>query len=339
MILSIDESIQKLKIEILSQDWTLSPKKIEPLEAAFTCLKNRFKTRKNAHSILIMADSVLQFAKKRDSTPVPPEFIDFLKEAMAHIVNMYEDPKFDPQSDTEIFTRLYAKFNKLKEKIRQEAGNISAPAAPERETAPTRHSHISSDSQTRQPPPGPPPPRQSAAATRRGMETKALSPRTGSLVYPVAIGDALIGILDDDIAIIKPLKAKKRKNYIKNSQIPLKDQKRLFRSLSRQMKGSLGQMKDSRLKKLILPLMIPRGLGLPSIPDEEASSLIVLSHGQWHGVLIVRQIGEKPLHLRSFSKGKNGDIAGVALMDDEQTIPILNASQIVEREGFLTMLR
>ena len=61
MILSLDESIQKLKTEIPPQDWSLSPKKIEPLQAAFTCLKNRFSTRKNALAILTIAESILLF--------------------------------------------------------------------------------------------------------------------------------------------------------------------------------------------------------------------------------------------------------------------------------------
>jgi len=89
VILSLDESIQKLKTEILSQDWSLSPRKIEPLQAAFTCLKNRFNTRKNALAILTMADSVLLYAQKRQDQ-IPPEFIDFLKETMA-------GPWLDPQ--------------------------------------------------------------------------------------------------------------------------------------------------------------------------------------------------------------------------------------------------
>jgi hypothetical protein len=113
VILSLEESIQKLKAEILSPVWDLPQKKIEPLEAAFSCLKTRFKTRKNALAILTMADSVLQYAKKQKNT-LPTDFIDFLKEAMAHIVNIYEEGKFDPEHEEQLFKRVYSRFTALK---------------------------------------------------------------------------------------------------------------------------------------------------------------------------------------------------------------------------------
>ena len=115
--LSLEESIQKLKAEILSPVWDLPQKKIEPLEAAFSCLKTRFNTRKNALAILTMADSVLQYAKKQQKEPLPSEFIDFLKEAMAHIVNIYEEGKFDPEHEEQLFKRVYTSFTVLKKKV------------------------------------------------------------------------------------------------------------------------------------------------------------------------------------------------------------------------------
>jgi len=116
VILSLDEAIKKLKAEILSPVWDLPQKKIEPLEAAFSCLKNRFKTRKNALAILTMADSVLQYAKKQQE-PLAVEFIDFLKEAMAHIVNIYEEGKFDPEHEEQLFKRVYSRFTILKKRV------------------------------------------------------------------------------------------------------------------------------------------------------------------------------------------------------------------------------
>ncbi|MGV1100177.1 hypothetical protein ACUUL3_12310 [Thiovibrio sp. JS02] len=342
MIFSIEESIQKLKIEILSQDWSLSQKKIEPLEAAFTCLKNRFKTRKNAHAILTMADSVLQFAKKREA-PLPPEFIDFLKETMAHVVNMYEESKFDPERDEDLFKRVYAKFNKLKEKVREEknGGDASASLRPPDESAqagvtksandPLRH-----EREAVSPPPSAPA-RKTPAPTKAAPESKTFLPQTGARVHKVSIGDLSIGVLAEDIALLKPLKPKKRKNYIKNSQIPLKDLGGIFRSLSGQLQGSLATLKESRLKKLVLPLVIPRGMGLPAIPDEEAAALLVLSHAQWHGVILCRHAEENARELVSFAKAKNGDIAGIAKIAGETELPLLNAYQMLEREGFLSV--
>jgi hypothetical protein len=42
-ILSIEESVQRLKAEILSVDWRISEKRAELLEAAFSCLKKGLK--------------------------------------------------------------------------------------------------------------------------------------------------------------------------------------------------------------------------------------------------------------------------------------------------------
>ncbi|MFZ5759534.1 MAG: hypothetical protein ACOY32_07890 [Thermodesulfobacteriota bacterium] len=130
--LSIDESIKRLKMEIIAQDWGLSEKRIELLEAAFACLKQRFKSRKAAHSILIMAGSVLEYVKRRGEN-TPSESIDFLKEAMAHIVNLYESDEFDPDKDEKLFKGLYFRFNVLKEKIKAEKEKTGSeqPAAVE----------------------------------------------------------------------------------------------------------------------------------------------------------------------------------------------------------------
>lgn len=119
MILSIDDSIQRLKAEIIAQDWGLSTKRIDLLEAAFACLRERFKNRKAAHAILIMAGSVLDYVKRKGEN-TPSNSIDFLKEAMAHIVNLYEADTFDPESEEKLFNGLYYRFNGLKKKIKEE---------------------------------------------------------------------------------------------------------------------------------------------------------------------------------------------------------------------------
>ena len=116
VILTIDESIQKLKTEILAQDWRLPQRRIESLEAAFACLKQRFKSRKSTLAILTMADNVLKYIKKYGLT-AEPDFIDFLKESMAHVVTIYEEEKFDPKQEHQLFQRVYEQFGRLRKKI------------------------------------------------------------------------------------------------------------------------------------------------------------------------------------------------------------------------------
>ncbi len=343
MILSLDESIQKLKTEILSQDWSLSQKKIEPLQAAFTCLKNRFKTRKNALAILSMADSVLLYAQKRQDQ-VPPEFIDFLKETMAHVVNMYEDTKFDPDRDAEVFKRVYSKFAKLKEKVAAEKGGPRRPAGQAPETSADLESWdepISLDdaipeldqAKAKRTPAAKIP----AQAAAKAAEAKPLPIQPGAMLRSITIGKLSLAIAEEHIALIKPLSPKKRKKYIQSSQIPLKDLGSWFRRLSGQVKGPLALLKNGKLKKLILPLMIPRGMGLSDIPDEEATMLVVVSNGNWHGVILCRGLEQEAVPLLSLTRAKNGDIFGLARFGEDQELQLLHISQLLEREGFLFM--
>ena len=343
MILSLDESIQKLKTEILSQDWSLSPRKIEPLQAAFTCLKNRFNTRKNTLAILTMADSVLLYAQKRQDQ-VPPEFIDFLKETMAHVVNMYEDGKFDPDRDAEVFKRVYGKFTKLKEKVAAEKDAAPKPAGHAAESsidlesweAPVSLEDTTPDlvQATAERTPAARVPGQSATKI---AEAKPLPIQPGAMIRSLTIGKLSLAIAEEHIALIKPLSPKKKNIYIQSSQIPLKDLGGWFRGLARQMKGPLALLKNGKLKKLILPLMIPRGIGLTDIPDEEAAMLVVVSNGNWHGVILCRSLEQEATPLLSLTLAKNGDIVGPARLGEDQELQLLNVSRLLEREGFLFM--
>ncbi|MBA3003809.1 MAG: hypothetical protein FP813_08170 [Desulfurivibrio sp.] len=344
MILSLDESIQKLKTEILSQDWRLSQKKIEPLQAAFTCLKNRFKTRKNALTILTMADSVLLYAQKRQGE-VPPEFIDFLKETMAHVVNMYEDAKFDPDRDAELFKRVYGKFSKLKEKVAAEKGAPTRPvghAAGSSADLEAWEEPISLDDTPSYPAQTVTSPRPSASrvpgkGSGKTSEAKPLPIEPGAMLRPITIGKLSLSIAEEHIALIKPLSPKKRKAYIKNSQVPLKDLGSWLSRLSTQMRGPLALIKNGKLKKLILPLMIPKGVGFTDIPDEEAMMLVVVSNRHWHGVLLCRRLEPEPTPLLSLTRTKNGDIAGSARLGEDLELQLLHVGQLLEREGFLFM--
>jgi hypothetical protein len=335
VILSLDESIQKLKTEILSQDWSLSPRKIEPLQAAFTCLKNRFKTRKNALAILSMADSVLLYAQKRQDQ-VPPEFIDFLKETMAHVVNMYEDGRLDPDRDAEVFKRVYGKFAKLKDKVAAEKGEAPRPAGTSTDLE-SWDEPVSLDEAPASPAQAKTEQSPAAKAVPKTPEVKPLPIQPGAMIRPITVGKLSLAIAEEHIALTKPLSPKKRKKYIQGSQIPLKDLGGWFRRLSGQMKGPLALLKNGKLKKLILPLMIPRGMGLSDIPDEEATMLVVVSNGNWHGVIFCRGLAQEAAPLLSLDRAKNGDIVGLARFGEDQELQLLNIGQLLEREGFLFM--
>jgi hypothetical protein len=326
--LSIDESLQKLKAEILAQDWRLPPKRIEPLEQAFACLKLRFKSRKHVLAILTMADSVLLHVKKQETDPLP-QCIDFLKEAMAHVVSIYEDGKFNPEQEEALFKRVYSQFALLRQLVQggQKGGSLVDDAAIEQPLAPPAPASEPATPSGR--------PASASPSERPAKAPHMYAPPPGTTFRVITIGELTIGIEEEAIALISTLAPKKRKAYTKTSHIPLKDFTPFIGSLARQFHGPLAAIKSSKLKKLELPLMTPQGVGLPAIPDENAEFLLVISCGQWHGVLFASLVTEELRLLRSFTKARNGDIAGSGLMDDEAPLPLLNPVPLVEREGFL----
>lgn len=114
--LSTEESIARLKAEIIAQDWRISPKRTEMIKAALHCLQEHFEGRKATQAMLIMALNVLDLIRRKGSNP--PETVDFLKEAMAHLVELYEDLEYSPSREDKIFRSLFAHFTKLKELIK-----------------------------------------------------------------------------------------------------------------------------------------------------------------------------------------------------------------------------
>lgn len=124
--LTIEESIKRLKAEIIAQDWRISPKRTEMIETALLCLQQHFQERKATHAMLIMALSVLDYIRKKGSNP--PETVDFLKETMANVVGQYEDLEYSPLREEEIFRSLFAHFSKLKELIK--TGRKPVPKKP-----------------------------------------------------------------------------------------------------------------------------------------------------------------------------------------------------------------
>ena len=399
MILSIDESIQRLKAEIIAQDWSLSQKRITLLEASFACLKQRFKSRKAAFAILTMAGSVLDYIKRRgENTPIVT--IDFLKEAMAHIVNLYEDGNFNPEQEEKIFRGLYSRFSALKqqiyndrtEKTSSRAIPVAAKPAIEKEQNPKKSFSPSAISQLEN----------KITALRRqsiktGLDKKDIVrliqdlqssleqaeevgstirnllddllslKETNSIIYDekpeentdieqdlsarqeikicpttelrgLTIGDTHIYIRESSIALIRNLSRKKKKEYLKACNIPLKDFNCFMKSLAKQFKGPLAKIADKKLKKLTLPIMLPSGLDLPEIVDENGSKLVVVSNGHWNGVLICSEIDNDTENMIKFKKATNGDFAGIGFSAQGDELLLLNIVSLLRREGFMTMV-
>lgn len=430
--LSISESIKRLKVEIIAQDWGLSAKRIELLEAAFFCLKQRFKNRKAAHAILIMAGSVLEYVKRKGES-TPSESIDFLKEAMAHIVNLYEADEFDPEKDEKLFKGLYFRFNSLKEKIKAEktgAAEAAGPpasqagarqlAAPEddfdeealvpenidqlrRKVLNLQESELSLDrsevdrlvqdlqnSLERA---------EYVGETIRQLLTELLQVRAkaaagktepgiyedgpadmeedlaeygaadigagaqppipagedgGSAPAPVAAEDikncpatelrgiTLAGspafVQENAISLVREVPKDRLQEYLRNSNVPLKDFAGFFKRLSKQFKGSLAAIPDKKLKKLTLPIMVPTGYLLADVPDENGRQLVFVTNGQWNGVIVCAEVAKEPVTMVKFKSAKNGDFLGVGFSEAGLELPLLNVVSILRREGFLTMV-
>lgn len=391
--LAIEESIQRLKAEIIAQDWRLSPKRASQLEAAFDCLRQRFKSRKATHAMLVMAGSVLDYIKKKGGTP--PDTIDFLKEAMAHIVSLYEELAYDPDKEEEVFQRLFNRFNRLKEKIKQKKSNtVSTPlplkaapkehqnieesVAPAPQPAPTIGSsdieHLMSDlkntlekagevgsaigrvleellekhkiqssAEIKQPDQQLKPSEKFAAEPEEKFKQRFTPAPKIQACPPTELKELIINgktvaLVADAVSLIRPVNSSKLSLYLKHSRIPLKDFGSLFQNLSNQFHGSLSQVPNQKLKKLTLPIMTPEGSDWPEPPDDKATLLVVISNGNWHGIVPCSSARDLKDSMVKFEKQKNGDIAGISHLENGHNIELLDLQRILHREGFLVMV-
>jgi hypothetical protein len=418
--LSINESIKRLKVEIIAQDWGLSEKRIDLLEAAFSCLKQRFKNRKAAHAILIMAGSVLDYVKRKGES-TPSESIDFLKEAMAHIVNLYEADEFDLEKDEKLFKGLYFRFNALKEKIKagktpgvsETAQSPASHAAAKRQDVPEddfdedalvpenidqlrqkvlnlRESELALDrsevdrlvydlqnsleraeyvgetirqlltellyvrekaaterteenipedivAEAHQP-------LSASGVARTDLVSQMAAEGTSIKNCPatelrgITLAGSLVYIQENAIALVREVKKDKLQEYLKKSNVPLKDFGSFFKRLAKQFKGSLAMIPDKKLKKLTLPIMVPTGHLLADVPDENGLQLVFVTNGQWNGVIVCSDVAREPVTMVKFRNAKNGDFVGVGFSEGGLELPLLNVVSILRREGFLTMV-
>ena len=398
--LSIEESIQRLKAEIIAQDWRLSPNRANRLDAAFACLRQRFKSRKATHAMLVMSGSVLDYIRKKGGSP--PETIDFLKEAMAHVVSLYEELAYDPEKEEQIFQKLFSRFTQLKEKIKQKkSGPLTTPLPIDEvqslpETAenpfttgltPTSSSfstfnntdieHLIDDLKTALEKAG-----KIGSAIEQVLEEfleKHQSRKTAPenmqdewahtvaakpIVIPgpnetakvksapalkiqscpptelkeLIVNGKTIAIQADAVSLVRTVKPSKHALYLKQSNVPLKDFSSFFGGLSKQFRGNLSQIHNSKLKQLKLPIMSPESSDWPDTPDNKACNLVVVSNGNWHGIIPCTSIKSLKENMIKFEKQKNGDISGRAQLDNGRLIDLLDLQRILHREGFLVMI-
>ncbi len=388
MPLSIEESIKKLKAEIIAQDWRLSPKRVAGLEEAFQCLRQRFKNRRATNAILIMAGSILDYIKKRGGNP--PETIELLKESMAHIVNLYEDFTFDPEKEKLLFAGLFKRFQKLKTKVRG-VGNLKPPLE-QSVGLPNSGQSVASGQDVTVPKVGEllDPARVERlmedlkkSLDRAGEASVAISKILADTLEPrglkLAADGAVSAIAPEDsagqttienektrpplniqdchpaelrqltingvhvvipaevVALVRPLKKNRLKKCLKNGQVPLKYFSGFMRRLPHQFNGILATIKDKNLKRINLPIMTPQGFYFVEASDPQATTMVVISSGNWHGVLACTEVHDETCMMQKFEKQNNGDIAGLAYLEDDQQIILLDSQGILAREGFLLM--
>lgn len=123
--LSINAAIQVLRAEIIAPTWEISPQRLVQLRAALSDLNVFFATRPHALALLKMATSVVVHIEQQDSQA---KAVDFLKEAMAHIVSLYEDDEYDPEREKETASRAYKRFLRLNINFSKESLQAPSPA-------------------------------------------------------------------------------------------------------------------------------------------------------------------------------------------------------------------
>ena len=377
MTLSLEDSILRLKAEIIAQDWRLSPKRAEQLESAFRSLLDHFKDRKATHAMLVMAANVLGYIKNRGASP--PETIDFLKEAMAHIVSLHEDLADDPVKEEEIFQSLFARFTFLKEKIQHKsAGKPGQTPTVQPESEPSQEIPTSSAQESAWPvdeaaalhqlidefknslacsgkggkalnrllegwldSPAVMAILQSDPGPERGVPLRAeqhiVTPCPPTKVRALTISGLTVAIQSSVIAMVRPVSPAKATAYLQNAVVPLGDFSGFFRKLSGLFSGSLALVKEQTLKELNLPIIIPQGNEFPEAPSSEFKTLVVISNGNWHGVLACDDIRNSDQTMTQFAKQQDGDLAGLAYLEDGDRMPLLDPLSMLRREGILLM--
>ena len=144
-----------------------------------------------------------------------------------------------------------------------------------------------------------------------------------------------IALRTNDIAATKDISSKKLAKYINNTKVPLTFFSRAFRGLSGQLKGPLSKISPRKLKKISLPIVYPTWHNMPEINENTKNKLLIVSNGNWHGIIACSLVDHPPMSMVKFIKETNGDITGLGYLEDETKISLLDTNAVLKREGFL----
>ncbi len=112
MNISEHDAVVRLRVEVLAPDWQLSSNRITYLQGAFATLGSVLCHRPHCLAVLGMARNVLVYIAKRPANM--GKAMDFLKEAMAHIISMYEEDKPTEVGDKQHFLPIRKRYEVLR---------------------------------------------------------------------------------------------------------------------------------------------------------------------------------------------------------------------------------
>jgi len=403
---SIDEAVRRLRAEIIAPDWRLTAKRVAALEEALASLRQALDGRRDAVSVVVMAENVLRYIKGRPEV-ASYDLQGFLKEAMARGVSLYEDDTVEPQQDAAAFTVIYKRFQKVRKKV-QGGGGGQPVAGPREESIALaaedgRHGSDpglslevvespDADSATAAGPeaglgeslpaaesladlarelrslvgevreqgeilrrllalaegggeqaPGEPDEPLVASSLSDFLQRDPGQPATDGVrrvrftrrepVLKLVISGVSVVIPASSVTFVESISARRRKAYLQKGQVELKDFCGWFRSGRDRFYGLLGQFTRGEIKKLSLPVMVPRGSGLPDEVDREATIAVGVGNGLWLGVLFCREAAPAGGEVWGLHVARQQDICGTAFWEGGGRLPVLNLIPLLEREG------
>ncbi|MBU0481683.1 MAG: hypothetical protein KKG47_11340 [Proteobacteria bacterium] len=169
-------------------------------------------------------------------------------------------------------------------------------------------------------------------------EINTIGFQTGQEIRIFTIGDREMGVSEANVAAVKDISEREATRCQQRAGVCLKDFGGFWTNLATLFNGPLAEYNNRLLRKMTLPVMVPKGIGLSQLPDSGARFLVVLSSGNWHGVILCSQVHEQPILLGSFTPSRNGDVSGLIERSNVDDILLIDVISLLKREGFLTVV-